>query len=893
MASQAITEPILITGLHRPRLSPNVLARPRLLAQLDAAADSDVILICAPAGYGKTTLAADWLAQPGAVRAAWVSLNARDNKLNTYLRYVIAAVRQACGDVRLCAGTQLLLEAGHTPAASVFAETLIADLSALDAPLILALDDYHLMTKPAIRQVMEMLIQHTPPMLRLLLITRTEPEFLLLTRLRSQHRVAEIRASDLRFLQTEARAVLERTVGTTVSREAADLLETQTEGWIIGLQMAGFSLRGQENQLQFAQAFRDQGSRMVTEYLFNEVLVRQPVQLFEFLLKTSILDRLSAGLCASLLGESAGTTAAQGFLDSLMQANLFLISLDPQGEWYRYHNLFRALLVRRLRDQWGDDEIATLHRRAGTWLAGHGFVEEALYHLVIGGDTDSAATLVEEKRHETLNGQQVYLLERWLDLLPEEVVHRRPALLQLKAWVLRVHFQLAAVAPLLKQAEALGVNDKSDSDHVGTETLRGERDALRCEIAFWQNDVESSLSLAQSALARLPVNFYFARGLPAHYQLLSLHTSGETEQAVTILSKMLDDERFQHFSFKGRLMIAAGGIYGAVGDLWRLEQTGEHLLRMSRAENQPLNVSWAHFFLGHVCYQYNRLEEASTHWSAVQALLYHSHFRTYHEATLGLALIQQLQGDLQRAQETLASLGQILLEMKQYQLVPELDAFRARLALLREDFAVAAHWAETGARANHIPLWFWETSDMTRVKVHLARGSSADLREAEAMLDAGELVAERTRHTWLLIQVWALRAVLATKQGRSQDALEAVRHALSLAEPAGYIRLLVDMGVELQAVLERLAAVSEPSPYLGRLLQAFDFQRTPGAATLSERELQVLLLLRNGLSNREVAQRLVISVLTVKKHNRNIYRKLGVSGRQQAVARATEVGLLL
>ena len=878
--------------LRPPRLRGAYLPRPRLLAKLDAAADYDVVLICAPAGYGKTTLAADWLRWPAAGRAAWVSLDADDNYLSLFLRHVIAAVRLACDNTQLCADTQSLLEAVHEPAVSVIAETLIADLSALDAPLILALDDYHVVTDPALRQLMAALIQRTPPTLRLLLIARSDPERAVLVRLRAEHRVAEIRANDLRFVDAEARTILEQAAGTPISEEAAELLEAQIEGWIIGLQMVGLSLQGQANQMQFARAFQDQGSRMVTEYLLEGVLAQQPDHIQSFLLRTSVLDSFCAELCAALLEEPAGSPAAQEQLDHLSRANLFLESLDAHGKWYRYHNLFRALLFRNLQTQLSEGEIARLHRRAGEWFAEHGLTEQALRHLISGGDVIGAATLVESRRHEVMNTQQVHLLERWLSLLPDAVINARPALLQLRAWVLRVHFKLPAVVPLLDQAESLESREMGAADQVEAEILRGERDVMRSEIAFWQGNIEASLALAQSALARLPTSFYLARGVAALYQILGVHISGDTEGALTRLNEMLEDEQLQPLPFKGRLLMAAGGIYGATGDLWRLQQIGDYLLQASLAENNPLDIGWAHFYLGHVCYQFDRLQEAAAHWSAVHELRYHTHFRTCHEATLGLALIQQLQGDPHQAQETLAGLAQFLLKMNQNQLAPEIDAFRARLALLNGDRALAAHWLETGIRPNHVPLWFWETSDLTRIKVHLARANSADLQEAERLLTASEQDALRTRSTWLLIQVWALRAILATKRERLDEALDAARQALRLAEPGGHIRLLVDVGVELLPVLEQLAATDEPSPYLRRLLRSSTAQWASAVEMLSDREKEILVLLRENLTDREIGQQLFLSVLTVKKHNRNIYRKLGVSGRQQAVAKAAELGLL-
>ena len=442
---------LIETKLKPPHLREGYVTRPRLLTQLDRGLAQGLILISAPAGYGKTSLAADWLRQRPALTTAWVSLDENDNDLDVFLRYLTTAVHRAFPQERPCANTQALLNAPQSPPLETIANTLINDLTQLPHPLLLTLDDYHLITLPAIQQMMAALVRHLPTALRLLLITRVDPALPLLARRRVQQRLLEIRAADLRFVSAEARTILAQTTGVEVDEATAVLLEEQTEGWIIGLQLAGISLRGQQDPAAFARAFQGRSHRLIMDFLLDEVLARQPRAVMEFLLKTAVLERFCDSLCEAVVGQHG----QESLLASLVHTDLFLISLDEQGIWYRYHHLFRDLLQRRLAQEWPQEEIAALHRRAGLWLADNGFTEAALRHLLAAGDVETAVTLIETQRHEILNQGNFHLLARWLALLPEEVVHQRPALLQIKAWILRWQAKFQAVPSLLQQAEAL------------------------------------------------------------------------------------------------------------------------------------------------------------------------------------------------------------------------------------------------------------------------------------------------------------------------------------------------------------------------------------------------------------------------------------------------------
>ncbi len=882
---------LIATKLRPPRLHEGYMTRPRLLAQLDRGLAQGLILISAPAGYGKTSLATDWLRQRPSLTTAWVSLDGNDNDLDIFLRYLTTAVHNTFPQERPCANTQTLLNATQSPPLETVANALINDLARLPHSLLLTLDDYHLITHPSIQQVMASLIRHQPPTLQLLLISRVDPPLPLLARRRAQQQLLEVRAADLRFALAEARAILSQTTGVEVEEATAVLLETQTEGWIIGLQLAGLSLRQQPDQAAFARAFLGRSHRLAMDFLLNEVLTHQPPIVLAFLLKTAVLERLCDALCQAVTGQEP--TDERTLLANLAGNGLFLASLDEEGIWYRYHPLFRELLQRRLAHKCDQAAIATLNQRAGAWLAEHGFTETALRHLLTAGDMETAVTLIEEQRHDMLNQGNMHRLNRWLGLLPEEVVAQRPALLQLKAWMLRWQAKFQTIPTLLQQAETLLAQETeiAAEGSIHPDILRGERDALRGEMVFFQNAFDDSVAYTQSALDRLPHNYFYARGMAALFQLLAQRYLGKTESALRQLNNWLDDEQLQHPTVRFLLLMAAGGIYGSNGDLKRLEQTGQFLLTLGLTEEKPLNITWAHHFLGHVYYQWNRLDEAYAHWSAVPEWRYQANFRAYHEATLGLALLCHTQGDADEAGRMLDTLTQALLEMKQVQFAPEVESFRARLALLRGDVGAADHWAQSGGQPARMPLYYWEANELTRVKVLLARRTAVTRQEAAHLLTTCHQYAEQTANVWLLIQTWALQALWAQAQGQVEEALTAAERAVRLAEPGGYLRLFVELGREMADLLAQVAERGIVPAYIGRILAVFHADQLPESETMTGRELEILALLQQGLSDKEIAERLVLSVLTVKKHNRNIYQKLGVNGRRQAVAKAKTLNL--
>lgn len=876
---------IIETKLHPPRLPAGYVTRPRLLTLLDRSLARGLLLVTAPAGYGKTSLVVDWLRQRPALRVAWLSVDKADNELDLFLRYLTTAVQRAFPETRPCLPTQALLDAPHPPTLETISHTLSNDLAQLPHPLLLILDDYHLLTLPAIQQVMATLSQYLPPTLQLLLISRVWPPLPQLARARAQQRVGEIKMTDLRVAPPEAHAILTHTVGTELDEATIALLETQTEGWVIGLQLAGLSLRGQADPAAFARTLQLGNQRLIVDFLLDEVLAQASPELLAFFWHTAVLERLCDSLCQAVMMQTPPPLA------QLAQSGLFIIALDTQGNWYRYHAFFQALLRQRLAQEWTESDIATLHRRAAGWLAEQGFIEEALHHLLAAGEVNTAVSLIETQRHNILNQGEIHRLARWLNLLPPETINQHASLLQLQAWVLRWQANFRAIPPLLQQAEAfVSPHATPTKPSIAPDILQAERHILRAELAFFQSNFAPTVAYTQSALDHLPPTYPYIRGLAVFFQLLALQALGQTDKALAQLHQWLADEQSQQPISRYTLLLAAGALYSTSGDLKRFEQVAHSLLQLGSQHENPLYSSWAHYFLGLVYYQWNRLEEAHTHWSTVCAWRYQANFRPYHEAMLGLAMWHHCHGKEAEAEQTLTTLTQVWWELNQGQFAPEVESFRARLALMRGEVDTAVYWLANTQPSTRIHLPFWETNDLTRLKSLIAQDTPASRQEAATLLDTCQQYATQTDSVWLLIQIWALRALLAQAAGETTAALTAATQAIQLAEPGGYLRLFVELGPPMAALLTQLAAQGVAPAYISRILAAFPSPVSPD--TLTSRELEILALLQQGLLDKEIAQLLSISVLTVKKHNRHIYRKLGVKNRRQAAAKARKLALL-
>ena len=896
--------PLILTKLNMPRLSDDLVNRPHLLERLNRGLDRNLTLISAPAGYGKTTLAATWL-QDYPRPVAWLSLDEDDSDLGVFLTYLVAAIQTIFPNA--CPQTQSLGQSPQVPPVDYIAGLFINEISDLakDAStspgFILVLDDFHTIHNDFINQLLTKLIKNLPPQIHLVICSRTDPQ-LPLAQLRVRWQMTEFRTPDLGFSQEEVHTYLEQNLGERSSSEITALLEEKTEGWIAGLRMAVLSMRSIDDPMAFVQTFKGVHHNVV-DFLVDEVLSSQPQAEQDFLIKTSILDRFCVPLCEAVTDHTLDES--QEILTEMERQNLFLVPLDYERDWYRYHHLFQDLLRRRLQDNLSKEGVATLYSKASSWLAGNGFVGEALRYALAAEDVEGAARLVEENRHDVMNREDFNTLERWLNLLPEETIQRRSALLVARAWVLDMRNEIAGIPPLLQEAEAR-LSDDPDVEAEFTRSLRGEIDALWSVILAWNGQGNQALERALNGVEYLPPTYTFARSFAMLIQALAYQMTGQTETALRTLNDFLVEVGLPKTVIV-RLLIGQAYIHIRAGNLHQATQILQQLKQIADQAGLTVSMVIANWLLGRISYEWNHLEMANQHLAAVFELRFGGNYGMVCDSTMSLALAYMAQGELDKSEETMAALRKFALETGIMEKLYDIDSFEARLALLRGDLQPAIRWAEItplGIPTGYTFVWL-ELPIISKARVLIVQGTEGSLREAVQSLQELLTFAGSRHNTYRQIGLLALLALAYQAQGKIDDALRTLENSVRLGQPDNFIRTYVDMGPDMARLLYQLAEGGLEPVYLARVLAAFDesvmdepqkskeFVSTAlMVEPLTQRELEILKHLNAGQSNQEIAQALVISPLTVKRHASNIFTKLGVSGRVKAVTRAKALGIL-
>jgi LuxR family maltose regulon positive regulatory protein len=930
MASNTADAPgqmLLRTKLYAPPPRPDLVARPRLLARLDASLHARLTLLAASAGFGKTTLLSAWRAGPVGrdVPFAWVSLDSGDNDPIRFWHYLIAAL----ADLHPGAGDEALaLLAAQTPSELVVT-ALLNGLAALPEDALLVLDDYHVIEAPAIGQSLAFLIEHLPPHLHLVIASRSDPA-LPLARLRARGELVEIRAADLRFTPEEAASFLTGTRHLALNTVEIDALQGRTEGWIAGLQLAALSLQGREDTAAFVAAFTG-SNRYIVDYLSEEVLLRLPAAEQDFLLRTAILDRLSASLCATMVGDggepsTAQVAASQALLEHFEGTNLFIVPLDGERRWYRYHHLFADLLRARL-DLRPSDEVAGLHRRAAEWYERHGLSTLAINHTLAAGAGEEAARLIEGQLDAMISRGELVTLLNWMEALPEAVVVAHPRLDIYRAALLTTqgHFDAAAARLQAVAAMLASVAPSRDRD-----ALEGELLAVHTLIAAFQGKVAETIAFAERAQALLPPERLFMRLVLPQSLGLAYLESGRPLDALRVvegLRPLVADARLPIQEMRSRALLLEVQIRlgqlrapaAACQDLLlqaraRLGQrqgsatASQELLQLNREYGtlpQPV-ISIAAQIYGEVLREWNQLAEAEEQFRRGLELGKNWGHVTYPaRGRLGLARLQQALGDPEAAQATLREGG----------LPPHyadlLAAGAARLRVMHGDVAAGAAWVRAaGLTPDDLLDPARDLHYRVLARVLIAQQCPDDALTLLARLD--QQATEQGRQGDLL-EILLLRALAQRSRDDLPAALAALTDALTLAEPEGYLRSFLDEGGPLLDLLTRLhTARSATLPtqllaYVARLLAAANAeqpvapapaQAAPSTAPqplpepLGARELEVLRLMADGLSNQEIAARLFIAVSTVKWYVNSIFGKLAATSRTQAVAKARTLALL-
>ncbi len=925
MAPFDSSEQLIRTKLHLPFLRSGLIARPRLHAQILQGLRGPLTLITAPAGFGKTTLVASCLAGCG-MPVAWLSLDKNDNRTGRFICYLVAALNGIDGAL---AGEAAALLASSPPAPKeAILTSLINELDSCGTDLVLVLDDYHVITSQTVQEAVAFLLEHPPRNLHLVIASRSDPA-LPLARLRARAQTVELRAADLRFTLDEVTEFLGDVTGLRLDSASVAVLEERTEGWIAGLQMAALSMRDRKDIDGFIAGFSGT-QRYVLDYLLEEILNVQPPEVQQFLLRTSILDRLSASLCDALLADaehaaSLGPSAAEPMLNHLERANLFLVPLDDERTWYRYHHLFADLLRARL-DQLHPGLSPVLHARAAAWLDQAGMTVEAVNHTLSAGDYDGAARLVEENSTRLLAQGELNALMSWIDILPAELRTARPWLCIHQAYALLFAGRSAEVGPLLDQAESTLAAHGSEA-----RAIMGAIAAVRAFAAAILVQDEEALAQARQAATLLDPGDLFDQALVAFARGYALHSQGHLPEARSAYEDQIRLSRLMQND--AALMIGVTALARVLGDQGYVPQT-RALLEQALADARKAGARHAGFIarlqahLAAMLYEQNELQAAR---GLLSDALSHARFwlNPNHLATLQIFLTRVLfaQGDLPGARAAVEEADRIrrtapLSNWMRRSL--ELDIVSVWLAfqsagralvpgdpLAEQSALIIASWRrELSGPPPGPEALFSQFDELPRLGLARVALNAGQLDEAVAWLEPLIRSAKAAGHGGAAIYSLVLMAVAlqGKHNGRTLPALAALEEALTLAEPGGYVRVFLNEGRPIKLLLAQWLADASPGAlrdYAAFLLSQFNAQAPSLAAPdqkasvsgvliepLSQRELEVLQLLAMGKTNQDIAQQLIVAPGTIKAHASSIYRKLDVRNRTEAVTRARLLGLL-
>ncbi len=904
-----IVGPLLATKLHVPRRRHGVVPRPRLYERLNRLVGSSLALVSAPAGFGKTTLLTEWLASLSAQgrAVAWLSLDQRDNDPVSFWTYLVAALQTATPGTGV---ETMALLGSPQPSLDAVLATLVNDLSGTSGELVLVLDDYHVVEARDVHDGMAFLVEHLPPQVHLVIAGRADPP-LPLGRLRGRGDLVEVRAAELRFTTDEAIAYLNGSMGLTLTTGDVAALEERTEGWVAALQLAALSMQGRDDVTDFIAGFAGD-DRYVVDYLAEEVLQRQPERIRDFLLQTSVLSRLTGPLCDAVTGSDGGRAT----LESLERANLFLIPLDDRRRWYRYHHLFADVLHVRLQDE-QPGAVAGLHRRASEWYERNGEESEAVHHALAGGDTTRAARLVELALPALQKGRQEATMRRWLQALPDEVIRVRPVLSVGYAAALMVSGQVEGVEARLRDAERWltpTADSRQDSPAPAPEMVVADDAAFRrlpSAIAMYRagqallgGDVAGTVAHARRALDLAGPEDHLDRGGAAGLLGLAYWRSGDLETGHRWYADAAAHlERAGHLSDVTGCAIALADVRLTQGRLDEAMTTYERTLRLVSPDTGPVlrGAADIHVGLGAVLTERGDLDAARRHLAVSRSLGEHAGLpQNPYRWRVVMARVREADGDVAGALALLEEAERRYVG-DYFPDVRPVPALRARVHARHGRWDAALAWAEErGVSVADDLDYLHEFAHITLARALVARsaaeGDERCTHAAAQLLERLRHAAEEGGRTGSVLDVLVVQALAEQARGDAPAALAALRRALALAEPRGFVRIITDEGAPMTALLRAVAAGGAAAGFARRLLAGLDSGgngESPAELVdpLSARELDVLRLLTTDLDGPDIARRLFLSVNTVRTHTRNIYAKLGVTNRRAAVRRGEELDL--
>jgi LuxR family transcriptional regulator, maltose regulon positive regulatory protein len=889
-----VTTQIITTKLFIPSPRPELVSRPRLLERLESGLATKLTLITAQAGFGKTTLLSEWISQCGKP-VCWLSLDEGDNDLQRFLKYFIVALQRVYSDL----GEDVLvaLQSPKSQPTEVLLAWLINDITTTDEPLVFVLDDYHVITQPEIQQLLLFLLDHMPAQMHLIISSRSDPPWPL-ARLRVRGDILEIRSQEMRFTLQEAATFLNDRMGLALSSQDIAALENRTEGWIVGLQMAALSMHQRPDKEAFIQAFTG-SHRYVVDYLVEEVLGQQPPETQEFLLKTSILARLTGSLCDAVLERQN----SQQVLIELEHKNLFLIPLDDERRWYRYHHLFADLLRYHLKHTF-TGEVLELHKRASLWFEQNDLFADALNHALVSNEIERVVQLTDEMTVYKLDHRELKVLVNWLERLPDSAMLDYPWLLVTRTWALFNLGRYESVEANLSEIERI-LSTQALSDELANR-IRGHAAALRSYLAELREEPQFAMQQAEASLALLPPQDIKLRAFVAIRWANCLVWFGELERAIPVYQEAGESSKrvgeyqlaITALSEMAIVQMFTGKLRQAIDSITAISNYAEALAKRHGRRLPAMGILYRH--LSNIKREQNELAGASHYVNeAIKICKQWGEKETLLAGLMTLTRVQFAQGKYEQVDQSFQQINQIASEISA-EYIAMSKSLSIHYQLLMGRVGQAESWLQDLGLKTGEDFGYNRQQDYCNYARYLfLRGN---VIQALEVLDALLEVVTIAGAGMFIIRYKVLQAIFLSRLNRMEEAMAAMQAALSLARTEGYVRSILDEGEPVGELLRTAIARGIEVTYAAQLLRVFQeeslqspfqvMQAVGLVDPLSDREVEVLRFLVTDLSAPEIADELYISVSTVRSHIKQIYSKLEAHSRFEAVTKARELNLL-
>jgi LuxR family maltose regulon positive regulatory protein len=893
--------PILSTKLIRPALSIDHITRPHLLERLDKGRHLPLSLLSAPAGYGKTMLVSSWL-ETTKILNTWVSFEENDNDFHIFMSYFLTAIKfcQESESSDLDRETVSMLNTIPLPPVSAFFEMLINELEQIQTPFILVFDDFHFIKNEAVLDLLTQLLTRPPKLMHLVLISRRDMSLKLST-LRAKGSIMETRARDLRFNTVEVASFLRNLFGNHIDSAIVNTLEKMTEGWVTGLRLTALSMLHQR-ELDPKLLNPTVDTQYVMEYFFVEAFAKQPPEIMQYLIRTSILDHFCGPLvnAVCLEDDEQGFIKTSGFdfIRSVLKKNLFLIPLDSENKWFRFHHLFQKHLQNQLKRHLDSEEIKLLHIRASQWFVKNNLINDALKHSQNAEDVSGMTQLVSKYGMSFMNNNQYSQLEKFFTTLPRNSIEQNPEFIMLKAWIYYYKNNWLKMMEYVKKLEALSGNLPD------TRSIQANLNALKGIACYISADGEKARILLERACENISFNQFRSLVATQFFKLAANQMIGNLAAGLSIFQKELEKSVSHNKNFHAPYLARLPFVYFMDGDLTNMKQVSESAITVSKNHLDSESTAHAYYHLGIVNYFRNEMEMAEENLTkALKGSRYAKSGNLLGGAYYSLALTYQVQGKKARAKEISKARMAYFIEANNIYMLSMAQAFDADLALRQGHLATASNWAD---KHHNNPIFLQSTfrfycPQSTLIKVYLAQDTADSRQRASDLLDEFLAFFQSIHQRIFQIELLALQALLYHSQGNLPKALKHLAQALYMAEPHSFIRPFIDLGPGMADLLSQMASQKISTGYINRITAALaDKSRNtarPSASPLIEpltiRENEILNLLGQRLSNKEIAENLFIAPATVKKHLANIYGKLAVGDRRQAVEKAQAMNIHL